>query len=479
MKKGKKTFRKIIVFTRYPEPGTTKTRLISALGSDGAAKLQREMTEYTMRTVREFSKSDNVSVEVRYEGGSEDLVREWLGSDLNVCPQGGGDLGQRMSRAFEDAFGGGFQNVVIVGTDCPELNVPLLIRALDSTEVEDLVLGPAADGGYYLIGLNRPVPALFDGISWGESDVLKVTMQIADSNKLTMALLEKLTDVDRPEDIHVWNRTISIIIPTLNEESRIARSLDSLDGASNIEVIVVDGESDDRTVDVARSRGVKVIRGPRFRAKQMNLGAAEAKGELLLFLHADTLLPPGFDFHVRSTLADRETIAGAFEFRTDSSLLSMRFIEKLVNWRSRKLKMPYGDQAIFVRKQDFFRHGRFPEIPAMDDFEFMKRLGRLGRITIAPAPAVTSARRWTSIGVWKGTAINQAMIICYMLGVSSDRLSRWYKRTYEKAGFQRRPASIEEIKAILGGADDYDSVLLLHKREKEHHTTKQSTSTQE
>jgi len=431
---------KVIVFTRYPEPGKAKTRLIPSLGPEGAAKLQREMTEHVLVRVRQLKSYRPVMIEVRHEGGDESLMREWLGPDLSYNPQGPGDLGERMAHAFREAFQTGMDRVVLTGTDCPGITGGLLQEAFESLMDTDVVLGPANDGGYYLIGLRQNVPRLFVEIPWGTEEVLQRTRWVVDGLRLSLRLLRVLDDIDRPEDLPVWREAsedgltspspcrISIIIPTLNEVENIAQTIRGTQGASDVEVIVVDGGSTDKTMKVARSCGATVITSPPGRARQMNAGAAIATGGVLLFLHGDTRLPKGFDHHIHETLALPGTVAGAFRLRIDKSLAGLRFVERAANWRSRRFGLPYGDQAIFLGAALFRSLGGFPEMPIMEDFELIRRLRRRGYVMIAPAAAMTSARRWETFGVWKTTLINCVIPVAYYLGVSPSRLAHWYRR---------------------------------------------------
>lgn len=229
---------------------------------------------------------------------------------------------------------------------------------------------------------------------------------------------------------------ISIIIPVLNEAATIQETLTRFENASEVEVIVVDGGSRDDTVAIAmhvgkaiaKSLRIEVISAAAGRASQMNAGAAVATGDILLFLHADTHLPTSFDTLVRQALQNAGTVAGAFELRIDAQLRGLRLVEKMVNMRSHFLSMPYGDQAIFLKAATFHDLGGFPDLPIMEDFELMLGLRRQGRITIVPAPVVTSGRRWQKLGVVKTTLINQLIIAGYFLGVPPAQLVRWYRR---------------------------------------------------
>jgi rSAM/selenodomain-associated transferase 2/rSAM/selenodomain-associated transferase 1 len=435
---------RLVVFTRYPEPGKTKTRLIPELGAVAAAELHRQMAEHTLEQVKQLQLARWLEVEICFSGGSVELMQTWLGDGWRYTPQSEGDLGDRMGRSFDAAFSEGSERTVIIGTDCPQLGSSLLEQAFEALKHHDLVLGPAVDGGYYLIGLRHPTPLLFQGISWSTATVLSQTVAIAQSLHLTIAYLPTLADVDYPTDLPIWEQAktpsppssppspsplppppLSLIIPVLNEENHLPSLLENL-AVPGVEVIVVDGGSQDRTVELARSLGALVIPSLPGRAYQMNRGAAVAKGDILLFLHADTRLVPNFATWVEQVISQPGVIAGAFELKIDGNERGLRWVEWGVKWRSRLFQLPYGDQAIFLRKSTFQQVGGFPELPIMEDFVFIRRLRKLGKIAIAPVPVLTSARRWQKLGVIRTTLINQLVILAYYLGVSPRTIARWY-----------------------------------------------------
>jgi len=199
----------LIIFTRYPEPGKTKTRLIPVLGTIGAANLQREMSEYTIFQVQELQKIIDISVEVRFAGGDLQLMEDWLGLDLVYQSQGEGDLGLRMARSLFDAFQSGAEKVIIIGTDCPGVNAQILATAFEKLHAFDVVIGPAIDGGYYLIGLQQSIPELFVNIEWGTAEVFQKTVDIAQKLSLSQVNLPPLADIDRPEDLPIWEQAIA------------------------------------------------------------------------------------------------------------------------------------------------------------------------------------------------------------------------------------------------------------------------------
>jgi uncharacterized protein len=222
--------------------------------------------------------------------------------------------------------------------------------------------------------------------------------------------------------------SISVIIPTLNEASKLPRTLESLGQHENTEITVVDGGSDDRSREVARHFGAVVLESRRGRALQMNHGASVSSGDVFLFLHADTFLPEAWTETIREALADPGVCGGAFSFMVERNSFGLRMIERLANFRARRFSLPYGDQGIFVRSCVFKEMGGFPDLPIMEDFEFMRLLRKRGTIRILPDPAVTSGRRWERLGVLRTTAINQAVIVGYYMGVAPEKLARFYRK---------------------------------------------------
>ena len=432
---------RLILFTRYPEPGATKTRLIPVLGPEGAAEFQRRLSEHAARAAIEAGSRRGLALEIRYEGGSQALMERWIEGPFALRPQGCGDLGVRMQASLAAAFAEGVERAVLIGSDIPGLDADTLLQAFDRLGQQDLAFGPAADGGYYLIGMTaacfrRGMPNLMSGIAWGGSDVLARTLAMARDAGLTVGLLETLADVNRPQDLPAAMQALcaakdppalSVVIPALNEVDQLPITLATLNRTAGIEIIVVNGGSIDETLAAARAFGVRTLAAHPPRSIQMNAGAALAEGDILLFLHADTRLPGDFVKQVRQTMSAARVAAGAFRLAIDGSLIGLRAIERVANWRSRLLQMPYGDQALFMHRDLFWELGGFPPIPIMEDFELVRRLKRRGRIALAPGRALTSNRRWLRLGAVKTWLINQAIIAAYYAGVPPPRLAVWYR----------------------------------------------------
>jgi len=233
---------------------------------------------------------------------------------------------------------------------------------------------------------------------------------------------------DMPGEGPTRRALLSIVIPVLDEAGHIAAVLaDAAARCPGAEVLVVDGGSRDGTVEIAgRQPGVRVLASPPGRARQMNEGARAAAGVSLLFLHADTRLPPGAGELVQRALARPGAVAGRFDVQFDRNRRVLRMVAFFMNVRSRWSRICTGDQAIFVRRDAFEALGGFPEIPLMEDVELTRRLKRVGRIVCLRARVVTAARKWEREGAWRTIALMWRLRLLYALGADPGRLHRLY-----------------------------------------------------
>ena len=418
----------LIVFGRYPRAGKVKTRLIPALGSAGAASLQKRLTEKVLAAARSVADRRAVHLVFCYEGAGRRRVSRWLGLENGACePQGPGSLGDRMRHAMNAAFRRGATGVVLVGTDIPGINAVALQAAFDHLKHADLVLGPSTDGGYWLVGLSQPAN-IFDGIAWSTSTVLADTLRLAAEKNLRATLLDPMTDVDTPESLarEMGKKTLSspylsIIIATLNDAHRIARTI-ARATAPDAEIIVSDGGSTDRTVAIAASMNARVVHTQPGRAVQLNRGAAAARGDALLFLNADACLPDSYVDHIFNTLMDRRTLLGAFRFQLHKPSPTMRVMALWANFRARWLQLPYAGQGLFLNRCTFTSMGGFPEAAVAEDLLWVRRMSHAGRIDLAPA-AITSHRRWQRAGPLRSTIIDMLIAVGCLAGIAPHRLA--------------------------------------------------------
>ena len=337
-----------------------------------------------------------------------------------------------MHRAVSEAISAGAHKVVIVGADCPDLDSALLTSAFDALRDRQVVFGPARDGGYYLVGSRQPSPFLFQDITWGARNLLATSVARAREGGIEFCLLRELSDVDEPTDLPVWensrrtSRSVSVIIPTLNEAKHLPGTLQNLDASQPTEIIVADGGSRDDTPRIAEAHGARVVTCTPNRARQMNAGAATARGEALLFLHADTRLPSTACRDLLAAFRSPTIVGGAFRFAIADPFPGRWLIEITANLRSRLWWMPYGDQALFVRRWAFDELGGFPDLPIMEDYQFVRRLRDIGRLALLDAAVLTSGRRWQRLGCLRATLMNELVILGYHCGVSPARLAAFY-----------------------------------------------------
>lgn len=223
---------------------------------------------------------------------------------------------------------------------------------------------------------------------------------------------------------------ISVIVPVLNEEKSIAATLQALLALNPYQTIVVDGGSQDRTVEIARRFAVQVIQSERGRARQMNCGARQADGEVLLFLHADTRLPESAFTDIAGAFGDDASIlSGRFDVVLDGAHWMLPLVGRMISHRSRLSKVGTGDQALFVRRSVFERMGGYPDIPLMEDIALCRTLKGLGQVACLRSRVVTSARRWEVDGLWRTILRMWTLKLLYLAGMSPARLKEFYADT--------------------------------------------------
>ena len=222
---------------------------------------------------------------------------------------------------------------------------------------------------------------------------------------------------------------LSVIVPMLNEAQALPGLLERLSPLlrHGTEVILSDGGSDDGSADIAERAGFTVVRAPRGRARQMNAGAAQTTGDVLLFLHADTQLPDDAEIAVAQALAEGNRVWGRFDVRIDGRSPILRVVGSLMNVRSRLTGIATGDQAMFVKRPAFDAVGEFPDQPLMEDIELSKRLLKRSRPACIVLRVTTSGRRWETRGVWRTILLMWRLRWNYWRGVPAQRLAETYR----------------------------------------------------
>jgi rSAM/selenodomain-associated transferase 2 len=258
--------------------------------------------------------------------------------------------------------------------------------------------------------------------------------------------------VEKEERKPPFRMHLSVVIPVFNEGKRVEKTLSSLSPYS-CERIVVDGGSRDETVPIAERYTSHVLVSRPCRGLQQDVGARRARGEILLFLHADTFLPPDFEDLILKTLADSSVILGAFRLRFYPRSPWLRIVAFAANLRSRVFQLPYGDQAFFMRRSDYFKVGGFKAFPLMEDVDLVRRVKKVGRVRIAKGEVRTSARRWEKRGNFSTTLGNALFLLKYCRGTSPDILARTY---YGGGASQKGPLLQEESTKIEGGHREKD-----------------------
>ena len=220
---------------------------------------------------------------------------------------------------------------------------------------------------------------------------------------------------------------VSIIVPTFNEADNIVATLLPLQTLrqQGHEIIIADGGSDDATLELASPLADQILNAPRGRARQMNAGAQQASGEVLLFLHADTQLPENFMALINTALQTKQW--GRFDVRLTGKQPLLRVVESMMNWRSRISGIATGDQAIFVKRELFENIGGYADIPLMEDIDLSKRLKRQGRPFFINTPLITSSRRWEQHGIFKTILLMWRLRLAYFFGAKPEQLARLYR----------------------------------------------------
>jgi rSAM/selenodomain-associated transferase 2/rSAM/selenodomain-associated transferase 1 len=439
-----------------PTSVPVKTRLATTAGTEATGRLFRAFILDEIETMMGAGFQVLISL---YPAGDGEAFRKWLGAMVATLPQTGEDLGERITSSLSEAMARVEGPVVTISSDVPDLPAGHVLEALRLLEGSDVVLASSSDGGFHLVAMRRDTVTedLFGGVPWSTGRALAVVRERLEGRGLAVAEAQPWYDVDEGSDLdalrerlaenpsrapRTWcvmeggktspprNPWLSVVIPVLHEERTIGGTIErtlSTGGPGEVEVIVVDGDPRGSTLSVLGREDVVGITAERGRGTQMNVGARRARGDVLLFLHADTLLPDGAVALVREALARSVSDVGAFDISYGEDGLVRRMMGKLGNFRAHLRRVPYGDQGPFMTREVYEELGGFPDVPIMEDVEMMMRVKRSGReVVFVETPVHTSVRRFHHMGFWRTNARNMAMLWMHRFGLPPEKLVQFY-----------------------------------------------------
>ncbi len=427
--------RLLILFAKTPTAGQVKTRIGAQVGLEQAAQIYQTMLE----TILAASGGDGRWQ--RLVALTPDSDAAWFETrNLPYIRQLGENIGERMANALSEGFRQGSAQVMVIGSDIPELDEAEIAAAFSRLDTEPAVVGPSIDGGFYLFGANRQFQqqaarVLQAEIPWSTPQVLALVQDLCRQQSLPLFSLPPKRDIDTYEDWLDYQAAsaatdiaVSIIVPTLNEELYLADCLRSLEHPC-CERIVVDGGSKDNTLQIARQAGVRTLRCPvANRGRQLNAGAAVARGKILLFFHADSRMPAGGMAAMLSAMQDPHLIGGGFDLGFFPPEPFYRFLAFGANLFCRMTRMIFGDRGMFLGSDRFWQLGGFPETAIMEDAALSTSMRRAGKIAILPEVVETSARKYANETKLQAMYRTMWAYAAYRLGVSPETIKAGYYR---------------------------------------------------
>ena len=402
--------RAYIIFTREPEPGFTKTRMMPYLSPEECVQLHKSF----LMDYREMISSVDADVFVYClsDNGRFEFVEGCFGDAAEVREQTGDSLNRKMDNAIRDVLAMGYESCVLTGCDIPELSAEVINSAFVRLGECDAVIGPTFDGGYYLIGMNKHCEKAFDDGLPPEGTVFENTLSALSSTGMRTELADMMYDLDTPDDIRMYRERlrrngrarrshtaecvselirISIIVPVYNEETTVEAMMRQLEPyRDKAEIVFVDGGSSDRTLELIGNR-YRVISSPKGRGIQMNAGAKASEGDVLFFLHCDSVIPDDILTQIRAVM---ETCSyGCFGLKYRMRHIFMWTNTHISNFRAWHRGLPFGDQGIFMTRELFDEIGGYPEIPVMEDLELGMTLRSKGIMPGRTRDRITASSR--------------------------------------------------------------------------------------
>jgi rSAM/selenodomain-associated transferase 2/rSAM/selenodomain-associated transferase 1 len=432
----------LIYFTKEPINGKVKTRLAKSIGESEAKHIYELMLEQLLST----QIKETIDTFVFVQAFTDKYQQYFQG--FNTLLQKGDDIAQKMTHAFTTLFNKGYEKVILVGADIPLLDAKIIHEAFDALQNHSVCINKSEDGGYYLIGFCKEdfQPRIFQ-IDFSAS-VFEQTLQVL--KPLHVKVGKELFDIDEIKDLRKFAALqrqtkfglytenllatfpkISVVIPVYFEKKTLPKTLESLRKnakTKSYEVIICDTPKATTIHDIDTTNCLTCKASKAGRAYQLNSGANIARGEILLFLHADTLLPKDWDEHIISLHVKEKNLAGAFGLGIQSPNLLLKIILFFANIRIFFTHTPYGDQGQFFASLLFHEIGGYDNIPLMEDIAIINKIkGKNIKINILKQKILTSARRYKNEGILYTSLRNRTLSTLYFFGVSAEKLKKYYK----------------------------------------------------
>ena len=429
-----------MIFLRYPDAGKVKRRLSEEVGSERAAEVYEKLIRRTLGVAGDFKRrapEARVIIFHTPQDPVEKLKNKFRGP-WEFSPQQGQHLGERMANALRAAFATGANKAVLIGTDLSDIEATDIEGAFRNIGEKVAVLGPAADGGFYLIGTDRPIDAPLDFSTWGTGEVFPRTVRELEANGFRIHLAAERHDVDCKSDLDrlggdfLFAGSLSIIIPTLADAQKLSPLLLYLESSlwPGDEIVVVQGGAFDKVALRRISPSLAVVSTGKGRGIQQNAGAILSRGTILFFLHDDSIPPPEFPYLIRRACRDYHAALGCFKLRFLPSNRALGLIAAWANLRTVLFKLPYGDQGLFCRREVFERVGGFGRSYLMEDVNLAGKFRKMGQgrgaISILPVPVYSSSDRYLRKGILKASLLNHSTFLLSALGRDERILYRRY-----------------------------------------------------
>jgi rSAM/selenodomain-associated transferase 2/rSAM/selenodomain-associated transferase 1 len=431
----------ILIFMKYPEAGRVKTRLSKIIGSEKACNIYQKLVRRTLGMVSDFKYAHTeIDLFLFYSPPeSETQLRKAYPGPWKFIPQMSGHLGEKMDNAINHVFTKGYEHAVLIGTDIADIMTSDIVDAFQALNENRAVLGPAQDGGFYLIGSSSPIKEVFNFPDWSTPSVFERTLHCFHASAHKVRTLCIRHDIDEKKDLIYFNSNplfqdhISIIIPYLNETKKLASLVDCLEAQlwPGDEIVLVKGNGSPELSAKNITPHTRLIFATKGRGNQLNQGVGVARRSILWFLHIDTAPPPNFGYHIRKLMLTRDMVLGCFELKFQTSSIFLDFIYKWANFRTKYLNLPYGDQGLFCTRGIFDKAGGFKKQFLMEDVDFVRNCIKMGKLLVVPQPIHSSPQRYVRKGTVRASLQNHFLILLYFLGVSDERLYKFYYKKLE------------------------------------------------